>query len=134
MRTLLSAAAFLLSACSSSMQADDPSGVVLDVAPASAAAGDSVELTLDNGTAGPIGYNLCTSALERQTADGWQVVPVDITCTMELRGLEPGREASFRTALPTALTPGQYRYVTNIEVMETGERHTVTSRPFNVRG
>ncbi|MGH7463859.1 MAG: hypothetical protein ACREK1_01710, partial [Longimicrobiales bacterium] len=77
-------------------------------------------------------YNLCTSSLERQTADGWEVVPTDIVCTMELRILEAGQEAGYPAALPTPLSPGQYRYNTSIQLMEANEGHRVTSNAFRV--
>lgn len=133
MRTLLSATAILLCACSSSMQTGDPAeDVRLSVAPTSAAPGDSITLTLDNGSGEQIGYNLCASGLQRQTAAAWEGVPSDIVCTMELRTLDAGQRTTWRSTLPSSLESGQYRYTTNIEAMETGGRYAVTSDSFRV--
>ncbi|HSJ31934.1 MAG TPA: hypothetical protein VK933_10910 [Longimicrobiales bacterium] len=133
MRTLLSSALVLLLACSSSMQSGpDVAGISLTVAPAPATAGDSVTLTLDNGTDGQVGYNLCASSLERQSASGWEVVPSDVACTMELRTLEAGSEVEYRTLLPAGLAEGQYRYRTNVEITSTSAYRSVTSNAFRV--
>lgn len=133
MRTLLTAATVLLCACSSSMQTGDPaSDVDLSVTPESATPGDSMTLTLHNGTAEQVGYNLCASSLQRQTAGGWTPVPSDVVCTMELRTLEPGQDASYRTALPDGLEEGRYRFSTTIEAMETGGGYGILSNSFAV--
>lgn len=133
MRFILSAAAILLCACSTGMQSGDPAADVhLTVQPTTAAAGDSIVLTLHNGTDGQIGYNLCASSLTRRTADGWTVVPSDVVCTMELRLLEAGRSASYRTTLPRGLSPGEYRYNTSLEVMPANERLAISSSGFTV--
>lgn len=134
MRRLTSAAAILLCACTPSMQSGNPvTDVTLTVTPAAAAPGDSITLTLSNTAAERIGYNLCTSSLERQRGESWDVVPADVVCTMELRMLDPGATADYRTALPPTLAPGSYRYTTSSELMQTGSRHTVASDPFTVR-
>jgi hypothetical protein len=133
MRTVLSAVTILLGACSPSMQTGDPaSDVRLTVEPMPAAAGDSVVLTLHFGTAGQVGYNLCTSSVERQTAAGWEAIPSDVVCTMELRVLEGGQEATWRTAVASGLSPGEYRYTTGIEAMPAGERHVIASSSFRL--
>lgn len=133
MKIPLTAVAVLLCACSSSMQTGDPAGdVTLSVAPERAAPGDSVTLTLDNRSSEQIGYNLCSSGLQQQTAAAWDPVPSDVACTMELRTLEAGGETTYRMALPSTLQEGRYRYVTNIEVMETGGRRGIISGPFRV--
>jgi hypothetical protein len=133
MRIILSAATILLCACSTGMQSGDPAADVhLTVQPTTAAAGDSIVLSLHNGTGGQIGYNLCASSLTRRTGDSWTAVPSDVICTMELRLLEGGQSASYRTTLPGGLSPGEYRYNTGIEVMQTNERRAVTSSGFTV--
>jgi hypothetical protein len=133
MRILLSATIILLAACSSSMQTGDPADDVrLRVSLESAAPGDSVTLTLENGSEEQIGYNLCASGLQRQTAAAWQAVPSDIVCTMELRTLDAGGQTTWRTALPATLESGRYRYTTNIEAMATGGRYGITSDSFRV--
>jgi hypothetical protein len=62
----------LLCSCGPSIQSGAGEGVALRVEPGEVSAGDSVTLVLANGTAGAIGYNLCTSGLERQVDDDWQ--------------------------------------------------------------
>ena len=133
MRTLLAFTVVVLLGCSSSLESgDDVAGIRLTAAPTPATAGDSVTLTLDNETEGPVGYNLCTSSLERQTASGWEPVPVDLVCTMELRSLQAGSDVEYRMPLPAGLVEGQYRYRTNVEIMTTGDRRSVTSNVFRV--
>jgi hypothetical protein len=133
MRFMLSAMTILLCACSTGMQSDDPAvDVHFTVRPTTSAAGDSIVLTLHNGTDGQIGYNLCASSLTRRTGDSWMAVPSDVVCTMELRLLEGGQSANYRTAVPRGLSPGEYRYHTSIEVMQTNERHAISSSRFTV--
>jgi hypothetical protein len=74
-----------------------------------------VLLMLDNGTRQPIGYNLCSSQLQKRDGTGWSDVATDDVCTMELRTLNPGFDATFEKRLPASLAAGEYRYVTRIE-------------------
>jgi hypothetical protein len=106
--------------------------VALRVAPVPARPGDSVSLTLHNGAADAIGYNLCTSTLERRTGDGWEAVPDDRVCTMELRMLDPGQRADFPLQLQPALTAGAYRFSTRIEWMASGTSDVVRTDEFRV--
>jgi hypothetical protein len=125
----------LLLACSSSLQSDtEQQGVRLAVAPASVAAGGNVALTLTNGSAEAIGYNLCTSTLERREGGDWRPVPSDRVCTMELRTLEPGRQDTFQLELPAGITAGEYRFRTGVELPAPGARRDVVSEPFRVSG
>lgn len=133
MKILLTAAAVLLCACSSSMRTGDPaSDVRLSVAPELAAPGDSVTLTLDNRSSEQVGYNLCASGLQRQMADAWETMPSDVACTMELRSLAAGQQTTYRTGLPATLESGRYRYVTSIEALDSGGRYAITSQSFRV--
>lgn len=91
--------------------------------------GQVLELALHNGSAKPIGYNLCASGLERRSEGGWQTVPSTRVCTMELRTLAPGRAARFSAPLGSPL-PGEYRAVTGIDGHPAGK---VSSEPFIVR-
>jgi hypothetical protein len=106
------------------------SDVVLDVSPAGAA---KVRLTLDNGTSDPIGYNLCTSTLQRHDGNSWSPVRTDEVCTMELRILEPGRSATFDKTIPSGLSAGEYRYVTSVEDPLGGAQRTIASGSFGVQ-
>lgn len=106
----------------------------LTVAPGQMRAGDSFEMTLVNRSEHQLGYNLCTSGIERQTAAGeWQVHPVPLAeaCTMELRVLNPGASGSFRHDLP-ALEPGTYRFRAGVEWPLGQDRVGVISTPFTV--
>jgi hypothetical protein len=40
--------------------------------------------------------------------------------------------ATHRTVLPADLSPGQYRFNTNVEVMAAGEGHRIASNAFRV--
>jgi hypothetical protein len=134
MLTVVLIAAVLLGACTRSVAPGGQNAdVALDVAPDTVAAQDSVTLTLSNGSPASIGYNLCTSGLERQGGGGWQAVPEDRVCTMELRTLEPGGLASFTLRLPPDLASGDYRYHTSVEMLDTNTRRDARSDAFRVR-
>lgn len=109
---------------------DPSSEVSLRASPLQLDAGETVTLTLSNGTSGRLGYNLCTSAL--QTASGGEV-RTDRVCTLELRTLEPGRSASYPYELPVSLESGSYRLSTGIERLDGGARTTTTSNTFTVQ-
>lgn len=109
-----------------------PEDVRLEVEPGTAAAGDSVTLVLTNGSSAAVGYNLCTSALERRTDDGWEAVPSDRICTMELRTLPAGGEARYSLAVEPGLTAGDYRYRTDVERLDTGARESIASGAFRI--
>ena len=99
-----------------------------DVTLSAARSGQQVLLTLRNGSATPVSYNLCSSRLQR--APGWEPVETDEVCTMELRTLQPGGSATFEKTLPSDLRPGEYRYMTNVDA--DGKRSVLTSNPFRV--
>lgn len=112
-------------------QAPEPSGdVTLSAAPARTTEGASMSLTLRNGSREQLGYNLCTSALE--TSAG-RPVPSGRICTMELRTLEPGRNATYSYELPKTMVEGSYRFLTQVEWMGSGRRTGVRSNSFEVR-
>jgi hypothetical protein len=89
-----------------------------------------VHLTLHNESGGPIGYNLCTSALQRKLSDGWDPVETGEICTMEIRTLPNGESATFDKTLPDDTPVGQYRYTTSIET--NGNSVVVESAPFTL--
>ena len=91
---------------------------------------DTVRLALDNGTQSQIGYNLCTSALERRSGSDWIPVQTDDVCTMELRTLNPGADATFEKKLPATLPAGEYRYSTRVESPLGSAGTTVTTNTF----
>jgi hypothetical protein len=121
----------LLSACVSAGEPDRDPGLSLTIEPAVAAAGQPVTLILNNQTPWPLGYNLCTSLLERESGGSWEPVPEDRICTMELRLLAPEAESREQIELPSALDPGSYRFSTNVE--DRGSIEQVSSPPFQVR-
>ena len=90
----------------------------------------TVKLTLSNESGGPIGYNLCTSALQRRTADRWTAVETGDICTMEIRTLQNGESVTFDKALPDDTVSGEYRYATNVD--SSGSPIVVASDPFQV--
>jgi hypothetical protein len=105
-------------------------GVSLAAAPAGAG---TVRLILDNGASEPIGYNLCTSTLQRHDGNRWSSIRTDEVCTMELRILEPGRSATFDKTFPSGLSAGEYRYVTSVEDPLGGAQRTIASGSFGVQ-
>ncbi|HVS30821.1 MAG TPA: hypothetical protein VMS98_05145 [Thermoanaerobaculia bacterium] len=92
----------------------------------------AIRLALDNGSPEMIGYNLCHSQLQRRTAAGWTQVPSDEVCTMELRTLNPGHDATFEKRLPAGLPAGEYRYITNVESPLGTAQTGVATAPFRV--
>jgi hypothetical protein len=106
---------------------------VLSVEPATASPGDSVTLVLTNRSVGAIGYNLCTSALERRSGGGWSPVPSGRVCTMELRTLQAGVEVRYGMPLPSGLEPGEYRIGSSFEALDAGVMERVVSEAFRVR-
>lgn len=131
MRKLVGALIVALAGCGPALQSGGPvENVSLSAAPT--AARDSIVLTLRNQSSQRVGYNLCTTAVEQRTTDGWQNLPTDRVCTMELRTLEPGSDATFTTTLPAGAGNGDYRFVTGVEIPLSGERRTVPSNVVRV--
>lgn len=109
----------------------EPSGTIsLSAAPARASAGETMTLTLRNGSRQQIGYNLCTSRLE--TAGG-RPVPSDRVCTMELRLLRPAQVATYRYDLPARLDEGSYRFATGIDIPGEDAGRVIFSNSFQIR-
>lgn len=125
--------AALLWACGPSGSEEDSGGDVgLAVEPEVAQPGDSAVLLLRNGSGEAIGYNLCTSRLERRDEGDWVRLPPDRVCTMELRTLPPGEVARYPLELPADLAPGSYRYLAMIARLEARSRDTVVTERFEV--
>lgn len=134
MRTTLFASLIVLFGCNAGMQSDGPPGAVtLDVEPWTVSAGESVVLTLWNGSSGSVGYNLCTSSLERQEGTAWSPVPSDRACTMELRTLDAGERADYTFELPSTLAAGEYRFRTTVHMLEDEAQREVVSDEVTVR-
>ena len=111
----------LISGCTMSAVPDD---ITLTAAKTE----QNVKLTLRNESGSPIGYNLCTSGLERRTTGMWEAVETGDICTMEIRTLQNGESATFDKTLPAGIPSGEYRYVNNVEA--NGNRVVVASNPF----
>lgn len=92
---------------------------------------DTIRLTLDNGTTSPIGYNLCASGLQQRSGSNWEPYHTDDVCTMELRTLNPGADATYEKRLPANLPGGEYRYVTSVESPLGGSQVTLDSNTFS---
>lgn len=99
-------------------------------------AGDSVPISLWNGSFGRAGYNLCDSDLERQDSGGaWIRVPDErgVTCLdvlLVLRPLATSRASS--RALPASLAGGLYRISTRVESPFGAAWTRLASPPFEV--
>ena len=93
----------------------------------------SVGLVMTNRSADRLGYNLCPSTVERRTGDAWRTLPSERVCTMELRTMEPGGQATYTLRLEEPLAAGQYRVKASVERMERGTRLAVYSNTFTVR-
>ena len=123
----------LLGACAPSGSEEDWGGDLrLAVEPELAQPGDSVVLLLRNGSGEAIGYNLCTSRMERREESEWVRLPPDRVCTRELRTLPPGEVARYPLALGSDLDAGSYRYLAMIARLESRSRDTVATERFEV--
>jgi len=109
-------------------------GVMLTTDRSEYRAGGELRLDLRNDSGDGLGVNVCVSTLEVRDGAEWRqsTQQPDEICTMELRILEPGRSASHTFTLPAGLAAGEYRFVTDVERMASGERGPVASTPFRV--
>jgi len=98
-------------------------------------AGAPVTLRLFNDRDQPLGYNLCVASLEVRADGRWVDSPVrdDRYCTMELRLLPPGQQATYPHQLPRNLPRGTYRFTTRLELMQEGSSWKAVSNVFEVR-
>jgi hypothetical protein len=106
--------------------------VAMSVEPSNATAGDSLTLTLSNESSGPVGYNLCSSRLERSAGNDWEPIRENRMCTLELRTLPPGEQTTYSVQLPPTIEPGEYRFATNVEMLDGTARNLVRSTTFRV--
>lgn len=97
-------------------------------------AGATATLRLANQNQHALGYNLCTSTLERRAGGEWRTAEGEDqrVCTMELRILEAGGTATYSYLLAATLPEGEYRFRTSLEHMGNGTRETATSNTFRV--
>jgi hypothetical protein len=132
MRWLMIAVLFFAAACSPEQLPPQDNPVELLVTPEIPAVGEQAVLTLRNGSAAPVSYNLCSSTLMRHNGSAWEPIPSDRMCTMELRVLAPGEEDQFTVTMPTELAPGSYRFETTISDGEGGGPESLGSMIFLV--
>lgn len=92
----------------------------------------TILLTLRNDSGSTIGYNLCTTSMERRSGNSWNVVPSDGACTMELRTLGSGNSATYTREIPGGLPPGEYRFVTQVESPLGGGHERIVSNTITV--
>ncbi len=133
MRNLLASALLVLLGCASGQWGSVVDGVRLGARVDPADPGSMV-LTLENGSTGSIGYNLCTSSIERLDGSRWTRVEEDRACTMELRMLAPGGTDQFTVGLPAGAPPGEYRYTTSVNRDDRDDSVTVSSNSFRIGG
>ena len=95
-------------------------------------AGAVAVIRLRNATSGELGYNLCTSSLERGVPAGWEPVANDRPCTRELRILAPGAVATYEQRLAPELANGNYRFRASVEHMGAGRAEQVESNTFEI--
>jgi hypothetical protein len=145
MRTLslLPLAALLSLGCSSSSPtgsgAGTPVAVLLNTEGITFAAerpayrrGDTATIVLRNGTSQSLGYNLCHSSRELRTGASWTRISSLRLCTMELRVLAPGSETQLKEPITGEWQPGEYRMVTVVERMRSGDRGEIFTPAFTV--
>jgi hypothetical protein len=83
-----------------------------------------------------IGYNLCTSDLERWNGSKWERVrkmPENSACTQQLDLLPPGGSDEFRQSVYDFIKQGTYRFRDEMEWMDSGAEFRVISNGFRVR-
>lgn len=98
------------------------------------APGATLVIRLRNPHQHGVGYNLCSSILERQAGGAWQISEVgnDRVCTMALWTLEPGRTATFNVQLDSRLPEGEYRFRTNLENLDARTSERVFTNTFRI--
>lgn len=94
--------------------------------------GGEVRLVLENAAGDVLGYNLCTHALERSDGGQWNALATPRACTMELRLLDPGVEASYDTILPEELEAGEYRFRIAVNFMDAERYRDLVSAAFHL--
>lgn len=113
-----------------------PSDIDFDLARAAYKAGDAAELVLLNRTDGEVGYNLSCSALERRAGIKWVNAYAgsddERICLTYLALLAADTAALYDYPLESWFPSGNYRFKTEIENMDTGERFTLTSPVFKI--
>ena len=127
-----------LAACGTSPPSDTaqdvaPSDIALTTNLPSYGPGGEVTIRLRNATQRQYGYNLCNSQVQRLQGASWvQFQAAAEICTMELRMLQPGGEATFAFRLQQNIPAGQYRVQTSVEDQAANQSQVLTSNTFAV--
>ncbi|MGH2837155.1 MAG: immunoglobulin-like domain-containing protein [Thermoleophilaceae bacterium] len=100
-------------------------GVVLELDRDSAAAGETLELTVENHTPTRLEYGVAYR-LERRTADGWRWVNRDAAFILILKVVESGAREREDILLPEDLEPGRYRIVKSFTAPPTDREFRAT--------
>jgi hypothetical protein len=131
---LLAAACALPSPVKMDGAAASANAAMLSVDRARYRSGDALVLTLRNGLAHAIGYNLCGAALEQRVGTEWRESPHRLAevCTMELRTLAPGASGTYRHTVPGGASPGEYRVRSAVESPLGGSWTTIHSGTFTI--
>jgi hypothetical protein len=127
----------LLVACSLTGSGGDPIGPDVDLAADSDTLrpGETVQLTLSNGTDKTVSYNLCWSILESRTDKGWTEVELGRACTAEALSIEPGGSATYDLDLPDDVSSrGVHRFKTTVTVGidEDKQERTLYTDTFSI--
>jgi hypothetical protein len=85
-------------------------GVTLQLDREQATPGETLELTIENGTRTRLEYGVAYR-LERRTGDGWRWVNRDAAFILILKMIEPGARDHEEIQLPDDLKPARYRIV-----------------------
>jgi hypothetical protein len=115
-------------------EAESPSRIGFVVNTSTLQVSGMLEVSLVNGSAASVGYNLCSTSLEQSLGTEWveDSGRSSQSCTKELRVLSPGQAATTLLALGDPLGPGVYRVRTEVEWPIGGSHHSVVSGPFTV--
>jgi len=95
--------------------------------------GAIVAIALLNVSDSHLACNLC-AVLERQSTNGWAVVPPTtstVPCNLVLHPLAPGERIVAHHTLPSGIAPGTYRYRFDLLQGPSGEQLPLGDRVSN---
>ena len=127
-------AALVVSACSSPLDLL-LTGVELHVDATAYAAGDTVGMTLINGSDEDIDYSLCSgTVLEQRVSGVWGDAPSQppANCVGGFTRLKKGQQATGELPLPGDLGEGDYRFRTRVQAVGPNTLQDIASNAFRV--
>lgn len=95
--------------------------------------GSVITLTIRNTSAKSVGYNMCSSTLQRKRDEGWVTINSDTYCLLYLLVMKPGNSDQYKVDLGQRYNLGKtgvYRITTNVEFK--GETFTLITDPFKI--